>query len=91
MADEKKKAEDEKRKIEEEKRKMDEEREILKTSLDELRGLIECPVCLHVPRGRGPVPVCNNGHIVCRPCRDQIRLQVGEEQAKCPSCMVNRV
>ena len=89
VADEKKKAEDEKRKIEEEKRKMDEEREILKTSLDELRGLIECPVCLYVPRGRGPVPVCNNGHIVCRPCRDQIRLQVGEEQAKCPSCMVN--
>ena len=87
--EEKKKAEDEKRKIEEEKRKMDEEREILKTSLDELRVLIECPVCLHVPRGRGPVPVCNNGHIVCRSCRDQIRLQVGEERAKCPSCMVN--
>ena len=72
--------------LEEEKKNMEAEKKDLK---EELKGLIECPVCLMAPRERGPVPVCSNGHIVCRPCRDRIRQEAGEEVAKCPSCMVD--
>ena len=56
---------------------------------EELRGRIECPVCLQVPRQKGPVPVCGNGHIVCRPCRDKIQQEAGQENAKCPYCKDN--
>ena len=51
--------------LEEEKKNMEAEKKDLK---EELKGLIECPVCLMAPREREPVPVCSNGHIVCRPC-----------------------
>ena len=47
------------------------------------------PDGLMAPREKGPVPVCSNGHIICRPCRDRIRQEAGEEVAKCPSCMVD--
>ena len=38
-------------------------------------------------RQGGPVPVCSNGHFLCRTCRDRIRLDAGAEVAKCPSCI----
>ena len=85
--------EEELKKMVEEKKKMEAEKKDLKEQNKnmekELRGLIECPVCLMAPREKGPVPVCSNGHIICRPCRDRIRQEAGEEVAKCPSCMVD--
>ena len=49
--------------------------------------MIECPVCLNVPRGTRPIPICSNGHIVCHPCKDRIRQDT--LLTKCPSCMVD--
>ena len=71
--------------VEVEKKEMDE-------VLEELRGMVQCPVCLSVPRQGGPVPVCRNGHFLCHTCKDGIRQEalatgVGG-QPKCPSCMV---
>ena len=40
-----------------------------------LKDKTECPVCWEIPR-TAPVPVCPNGHIVCRRCR----------RATCPTC-----
>lgn len=39
--------------------------------------IIECPVCFNIPREL-PVPSCRAGHIVCRPCKKEMRL--------CPTC-----
>ena len=90
VEEEKKKVEEEKKNVEEEKKNVEEMKMELTETLEELRGLIECPVCLVVPRDQRPVPVCRNGHIVCRPCKDRIILEAGEgQQAKCPSCMVD--
>jgi len=36
---------------------------------------IECPVCMEMPRS-GPVPVCPNGHFVCKTCKAD----------SCPTC-----
>ena len=41
----------------------------LRELVEELKGVVECTVCLVLPRDGGPVPVCNNGHFVCRTCR----------------------
>ena len=45
----------------------------LKGVMEELGSMVECPVCLCLPRLGGPVPVCSNGHFVCLPCKDKIR------------------
>ena len=62
-------------------------------AMEELRGMVECPVCLLVPRQVGPVPVCSNGHFVCRTCRNRIRQDALDtwidQKPKCPSCMVD--
>ena len=49
--------------------------------------MVECPVCLMLPRRTAPMPVCRNGHFVCLTCRDKIREMAGVEEAKCPTCM----
>lgn len=52
----------------------------------ELRGMVECPVCLLLPKAR-PVPMCPNGHHVCVPCRERLALEervVGAPPARCP-------
>ena len=41
----------------------------LRELVEELKGVVECPVCLVLPRDGSPVPVCSNGHFVCRTCR----------------------
>ena len=70
VEDEKVKVEDEKVKVEDEKNKFE----------AKLRKLIECPVCLALPR-KGPVPCCANGHLVCSPCLGKLREENNLEQA----------
>ena len=65
-----------------------------------LRQMIECPVCLVVPRLCGPVPVCSNGHFVCIQCKEALKKAAKADviaagfrympapEAKCPSCTV---
>jgi len=43
--------------------------------IEQLKGKIECPVCMEIPRS-GPVPVCPNGHFVCKKCKT----------LNCPTC-----
>ena len=59
--------EDEKVKVEDEKNKFE-------------AKLVECPVCLTLPR-KGPVPCCANGHLVCSPCLGKLREEAMLEQA----------
>ena len=59
--------EDEKVKVEDEKNKFE-------------AKLIECPVCLTLPR-KEPVPCCANGHLVCSPCLGKLREENNLEQA----------
>jgi len=44
---------------------------------DELKDLLECPVCLRVPRG-SPIYQCARGHVVCGVCRPNVTT--------CPQC-----
>ena len=53
--------------------------------VDNLEVMMNCPVCLELPR-EGPVPVCDNGHITCSPClRRRMELE-GKERATCSTC-----
>ena len=76
--------EESKNKAEREKKKMERDKlivEIEKMELEEkLQNLIECPVCLTLPRA-GPVPCCANGHFVCSPCLGKLREENKQEQA----------
>ena len=47
--------------------------------VSKLRKLVECPVCLALPRA-GPVPCCANGHLVCSPCLGKLREENKLEQ-----------
>ena len=76
--------------LEEENRRLREVEMKHKEVMKELKGMIECPVCLSVPKQGSPMPVCSNGHFICISCRDRIRQEAGEVvETKCPSCMVN--
>ena len=55
-------------KFEEEERKSQELAAKHKLFVEKLSDKLECPVCLEVPRA-GPVPVCPNGHFVCKSAR----------------------
>ena len=60
------------------KKKLDKKEEEVgssKNMLEKLKDKMECPVCLDIPRS-GPVPVCPNGHVVCKECKKDI----------CPIC-----
>jgi len=61
----------------EEKKKSEELAAKHKLLVGKLSDKVECPVCLEVPR-TGPVPVCPNGHIVCKKCK----------KTTCPTCRV---
>ena len=66
---------------------------------ESLRARVECPVCYEVPTS-GPLPVCHNGHIVCRKCNRWVRVRVpspsmsfyvritylSSSRASCPVC-----
>ena len=77
------------KKLEADKKKRDEELVKMIELVKELVGVVECQVCLVLPKQAGPVPVCPNGHFVCRTCRDRLRQDAGAEAAKCPSCTVD--
>ena len=47
--------------------------------VDEFQSSLECPVCLIIPR-EVPVPACSSGHIVCKPCRENL--------TSCPTCRI---
>jgi len=44
---------------------------------DDLKDLLECPVCLRVPRS-SPIFQCARGHVVCSECRPNVTT--------CPQC-----
>eukprot|EP00092_Neocalanus_flemingeri_P022888 GFUD01024815.1.p1 GENE.GFUD01024815.1~~GFUD01024815.1.p1 ORF type:complete len:292 (-),score=46.52 GFUD01024815.1:37-912(-) len=48
-----------------------------KDVIEQMKDKIECPVCLDVPRSH-PIPVCPNGHVVCKECKTD----------SCPTCRV---
>lgn len=48
----------------------------------ELKGKVECPVCLTVPT-TSQMMACPRGHLVCSPCRDKM---TAEGQEECPVC-----
>ena len=73
VEDEKVKVEDEKVKVEDEKVKVEDEKNKFEAKL------VECPVCLTLPR-KGPVPCCANGHFVCFPCLGKLREENKLEQ-----------
>jgi E3 ubiquitin-protein ligase SIAH1 len=45
--------------------------------IDSLREIVECPVCMEVPRN-GPIHQCRNGHVVCNQCKQRLE--------RCPAC-----
>ena len=47
--------------------------------LSQIKGAFECVICLDVP-SHVPIPQCENGHILCRACRDKV--------LDCPVCKV---
>ena len=47
--------------------------------LSQIKGAFECVICLDVPSDV-PIPQCENGHILCRACRDKV--------LDCPVCKV---
>ena len=52
----------------------------LKGLMTEIEASLECPVCLMIPR-EVPIPSCSAGHIICRPCRQNL--------TNCPTCRVS--
>ena len=81
--------EQEKQLLEERCKKMEADMKKMEGLVEELVGVVECPVCLVLPNQGGPVPVCPNGHFVCRTCRDRLRQDAAAEPVKCPSCTVD--
>ena len=68
--------EESKNKVEREKIKVEDEKIRFEAKLQKL---VECPVCLTLPRN-GPVPCCANGHLVCSPCLGKLRGEDRMEQ-----------
>ena len=83
VEEEKAKVERDKSKVEEEKNKVEEKNMKLEEDKNKIEGklrkLVECPVCLLLPR-KGPVPCCTNGHLVCSTCLGKLRAESKLEQ-----------
>ena len=60
------------RMLEEERVRVEEERVKVEKVSKEQQKLVECPVCLALPREDRAVPCCPQGHFVCSPCMDQL-------------------
>ena len=72
---EKAKLEREKIKMEEEKTRMEEEKVGMEKVFREQESLVECPVCLALPREDRAVPCCPRGHFVCSSCLEDLIRQ----------------
>merc|ERR1712156_148480 len=55
--------------------------ETLQRAFKDVNEIIQCPVCLTVPRSP-PIYACSNDHILCSECRLKLI------QPKCPTCKV---
>jgi len=86
MEEEKTKMKKEKTWMEEEKTRMKEERVRVEKLIKEQESLVECPVCLSLPREDRAVPCCPKGHFVCSPCLDNL-IREGRP-GNCPTCRV---
>jgi len=60
-----------------ERRELEKKVDKFENIFDQLKGKVECPVCLEIPRS-SPAYVCPNGHIICKKCKTN----------SCPSCRV---
>ena len=64
--------------------------------LNDLESVVECPVCLVVPRDL-PIPCCPAGHIMCRSCRARVlhcptcRRQLGDNTSSLAAALIERV
>ena len=54
-----------------------------KTLEENLKDILQCPICLLVPNKNEKVNVCDNGHMICNECRTQISL--------CPICRSDKL
>merc|ERR1712179_366571 len=65
-----------------------------KEKVTDLKKLIECPVCLTVPR-KGPVFSCPNGHLVCPKCKREscptCREVMGENKSLVATAVIEKV
>ena len=52
---------------------------------EELGSHLECQVCLEIPLDDKGIESCQNGHVVCNSCQDQIKVK-NDMAFKCPSC-----
>ena len=51
----------------------------LPISIEGLKNILECPVCLSPPTST-PIYRCDNGHILCSVCRSKVKI--------CPECRI---
>ena len=58
--------------LEEERVRVEEERVKVEKVSKEQQKLVECPVCLALPREDRAVPCCPQGHFVCSPCMGRL-------------------
>ena len=77
LEEEKRQLEGEKGQLEEDKGLLEMERDQTKNILKEHASLVECPVCLMLPREDKAVPCCPQGHFVCSTCKDKLIRQRG--------------
>jgi len=62
----------------------------------DLASVVECPVCLMVPRDL-PIPCCTAGHIICQRCRARVlhcptcRRQLGDNTSSLAAALIERV
>lgn len=62
----------------------------------DLESVVECPVCLVIPRDL-PIPCCPAGHIICKSCRNRVlhcptcRRQLGDNTSSLAAALVERV
>ena len=66
------------------KKKLEEQEAGHKKMLAEQQKIVQCPVCLQMPR-EGPVPCCSHGHFICSQCLDEMKK---EGKNNCPTCRV---
>merc|ERR1719193_2267694 len=52
-------------------------------ALEEQQSMVECPVCLMLPREGPAVPCCPQGHFICSQCLDKRKAQ---DKQDCPTC-----